>query len=89
MRIADLCYHKGMLTKQVLIAKYPASEHFRYILLKHYLHTLSRNCDLVTMLPMEYLGHKYDKVWGHISELCTILLHTSAKQDYMVKWGKP
>lgn len=70
------------------IEKYqlPASENYLYIQLKHDLHTVSRNSDPVTMSPMEYLCHKYDKIWGHISELYTILMHTSAKQDYLVKW---
>lgn len=50
------------------------------------MHTLSCKCDLVTMSPLEYLCHRYDKICGHIYEIYTILTYTSTKLSYMVKW---
>lgn len=63
----------------------PASESFRCSQIMH-LSTLSRNSDIATMSPMEYLCQNFDKIGGHISEIYTVLTNSSIKQVCMLKW---
>lgn len=89
LRIADLHDHKGLLFKQTLIEKHqmPDSEQFRYTQRTHYMHTLSHKCNLVTMLPMEYLCHRYDKSHGHTSEIYTILTYSISQTELYGQMG--
>lgn len=54
-RIADLCDHSGILSKDTLRDKYqlPNSEFFCYFQIAHFLKSLQRTSDITTSTPME------------------------------------
>ena len=88
MRIADLCDHKGALSKTVLQEKYglPNSEYFRYAQIAHFLESLNRTSDLTTSTAMEQLSRTFDKHSGHISLIYGLLSSGTQKMAYMTKW---
>lgn len=88
IRIADLCDHRGILSKQFLIEKYqlPNTELYHYVQIVHFLKTLQRKADIMTFTPMEYLCRSFDKHKGHISNIYGIFSSKSEKLFYMQKW---
>lgn len=88
LRIADICDHRGILTRKALEDKHqlPISEFFRYTQIVHFLSKISRNSDIATMTPMGYLCIQYDKIREHISEIYTVLTNCTEKLEYMKRW---
>ena len=88
LRIADLCDRGKVLSEQVLREKYqmPLIECYRYVQICHFIQMLARQGDLEVHTPMEYLCVRYDSLRGHISELYAMLMSSSTKLNYMLRW---
>lgn len=87
LRIADICDHRGILTRRALEDKHQLliSEFFRCSQIVHFLSTISKNSDMATMTPMQYFCTQY-KIRGHISEIYTVLTNCTEKFEYMKRW---